>query len=227
MIALIPARQGSKRVPNKNVRLLGGVPLMCWTISVARKSNVFSKVVVSTDSIEYCQIAASWDAEAILRPKQFAADDSTDFDWIKHALDTIMPGSDQFALLRPTAPFRTTDTLVRAYNCFQQSGADSMRAVELARQHPYKMWVVKGERMFPLFPARDLNVQQIQSMPEIFWQNASLEMAKTRIVYEGSLTGGTIAPFYTSYLEGFDINSEFDWLCAEGIVRAGEVEVPK
>lgn len=229
MIALIPARSGSKRIPHKNVKLLGGVPLMCWTISVARKSGLFEKVVVSTDSVEYCRIATAWDADAILRPTEISGDRSTDPEWVIHALDTMLgPTPDSFALLRPTAPFRTVDELKRAQERLLDSGADSIRAVQKCKEHPYKMWIVKGDRCLPLFPLHDINVQQIQSMPEVYWQNASLEMAWTRVVKEtGTITGYTIAPFFTSYLEGFDINSPKDWAEAEYAVSTGNVEIPK
>jgi len=225
MIALIPARSGSKRVPHKNVKLLGGVPLMCWTIAVARKSGVFSKVVVSSDSIDYCRIASAWDAEAVLRPAEISTDTSTDPEWVVHALERFPDES--FALLRPTAPFRTVDTLRRAHKVLLDSGADSIRAVERAKQHPYKMWVVRENRCLPLFPLWDVRVQQIQSMPEVYWQNASLEMAWTRVLWGGTITGYTIAPFFTEGLEGFDVNTIEDWHEAERIVASGKVEVPK
>lgn len=227
VLALIPARSGSKRIPHKNVKPLGGVPLMCWTIAVARKSRLFSRVVVSTDSIDYCKIATAWDADAILRPAEMATDTATDFDWIKHALDTVMPAEDSFALLRPTAPFRTVDELKRAQEWLWDSGADSIRAVEKAKQHPYKMWVVHGDRMTQLMPLWDINIMQTQSMPVVHWANASLEMAWSRVIDGGTYSGREIAPFYTKGLEGFDINSLEDWGVAERIVASGIVEIPK
>src|SRR5512137_1428377 len=117
MIALIPARSGSKRVKHKNIRPIAHVPLMCWTISVARKSGIFSRVVVSTDNVEYAKTAEAWDAEVVWRPAEMATDKATDFPWIKHALETIKPREDSFALLRPTSPFRTVEELRRAREC--------------------------------------------------------------------------------------------------------------
>jgi len=227
MIALIPARSGSKRVPHKNVKLLGGVPLMCWTISIARKSGVFDKVVVSTDHADYAKIATAWDADAILRPPEISTDTSTDPEWVIHALDTMGSRPDAFALLRPTSPFRTVQTLWRAYHALLSSGADSIRALQRAKEHPYKMWVVRENRCLPLFPLWDVKVQQIQSMPEVYWQNASLEMAWTRVLWSGTITGYTIAPFFTEGLEGFDVNTMSDWQEAERIVASGKAEVPK
>ena len=104
---------------------------------------------------------------------------------------------------------------------------NSFRAVERAKQHPYKMWVVRENRCLPLFPLWDVRVQQIQSMPEVYWQNASLEMAWTRVLWGGTITGYTIAPFFTEGLEGFDVNTIEDWHEAERIVASGKVEVPK
>jgi len=227
IVALIPARSGSKRVPHKNVKLLGGVPLMCWTISVARKSRLFSRVIVSTDAKDYAQIADAWDAEVIMRPPEISTDTSTDPEWVFQVMEQLKPLPDAFALLRPTAPFRTVETLKRAYSTLVRSGAESIRAVQKCHEHPYKQWVVRDNRLLPLFPLWDVNVQQTNSMPTVYWQNASLEMAWTRVLETGTITGYTIAPFFTKWLEGFDINQSEDWVTAEAIVKSGRVEVPK
>jgi len=225
MIALIPARSGSKRVKHKNVRMLAGVPLMAWTISVARKSGLFTKVLVSTDNVDYARIADSWDAEVVFRPAEMATDKATDFEWIQHALEHSPARS--FALLRPTSPFRTVEELKRAYRLFHECEADSIRAVQPVHEHPYKMWVEKGDRIVQLFPLWDINVMQTQSMPAVYWANSSLEMAWSRVVEAGTYSGYDIAPFYTNWLEAFDIHGEDDFLRAEEIVKQGLVEVPK
>ena len=231
IVALIPARSGSQRVPGKNVKPLGGVPLMCWSIAAARKSAVFGKIIVSTDSLEYAKIATAWDADAVERPGEYATASSPDFDWVRHALDTIMPAADVFAILRPTSPFRTAATIKRALSHFLLSGADSIRAVERVKQHPCKMWVIRGNRLLPLMPmwpqGQPWHSQQMVTLPPVYVQNASLEIAHARVVEEGTISGYTVAPFLTKGFEGFNIDDPMDWALAERIVASGKVEVPK
>ena len=157
VVAFIPARQGSKRVPGKNVRLLNGHPVLAYTIVPALESGVFESVVVSTDSEEIAAIARHYGAEVpFLRPAVYAGDTSPDIEWLEHALGELGRRGrtwDCFSLLRPTSPFRTADTIRRAWATFlSQEGVDSLRAVEKCTQHPGKMWVVRGNRMFPLLP---------------------------------------------------------------------------
>ncbi|MCI0652801.1 MAG: acylneuraminate cytidylyltransferase family protein [Planctomycetes bacterium] len=227
-IALVPARAGSKRVPNKNVRLLGAHPLIAYTIAAARASGVFQRVVVSTDSQEIARIARHYGAEApFIRPSAMAADRSPDIEWVEHALRTLAEGGesyDCFSILRPTSPFRLPATIRRAWQEFRAAkGADSLRAVELCRQHPGKMWIVEGKTMKPLLPSPPgvpFHSTPYQALPAVFVQNASLEIAWTRVVLaERSIAGSALAPFLTEGLEGFDINDADDWLVAEARAR--------
>lgn len=235
--AFIPARSGSKRLPNKNVRLLGGHPLIAYTIRAAIESGVFEHVVVSTDSPEYAAIARHYGAEVLTRPKKFAGDTSPDIEWVRHALDAYP--ADVFAILRPTSPFRSKDTIIRAMGEFSRNGAcDSIRAVEKVRQHPGKMWLYGAEgQMEPLqgpqtytdgrltVPYHSMPTQQL---PETYVQNASLEIAHARCVRElGTISGVKVYPFRTVGYEGFDLNNEEDWLLAGALVEAGRVTLPE
>ncbi len=156
-VAFIPARVGSKRVPGKNVRVLGGHPMIAYTIGPALESKVFDAVIVSTDSEEIAAIARHYGAEVpFLRPAAMASDTSPDIEWLEHTIGELSATGrnwDCFSLLRPTSPFRTADTIRRAWTTFtSQEGVDSLRAVELCTQHPGKMWIVRGQRMYPLLP---------------------------------------------------------------------------
>ena len=157
IVALIPARSGSKRVPGKNVRRLGAHPVIAYTISAALDSHIFNDVIVSTDDEEYAAIARHYGADVpFMRPTGMAGDGSPDIDWVEHALRTLADSGrtfDCFGLLRPTSPFRQPATIRRAWAAFTaESGVDSLRAVERCRQHPGKMWIVDGNRMTPLLP---------------------------------------------------------------------------
>lgn len=235
VIALIPARAGSKRVPGKNVRPLAGHPLIAYTIAPALQSGVFDAVMVSTDAEEVAAIARHYGAEApFLRPAAMAGDRSPDIEWVEHALTALAEAGrsyDAFSILRPTSPFRTPDTIRRAWQAFVEAkDVDSLRAVEPCTQHPAKMWVVRGNRMLPLLPfgpaEQPWHSSQYQSLPPVYVQNASLEIAWTRVVFEGrTIAGETLVPFFTTEMEGFDINHPSDWMLAEHRLATGEAQL--
>jgi CMP-N-acetylneuraminic acid synthetase len=236
IVGLIPARSGSKRVKNKNIRRLGDHPVIAYTISAARASGVFDAVLVSTDSPLIADIAKHYGAEVpFLRPAEYATETSPDIEWIEDTLRRLRDGGrsyDCFSILRPTSPFRTPETIRRAWREFQaEPGVDSLRAVEKCKQHPGKMWIVRGRRMLPLLPMgppeRPWHSSQYQSLFEVYAQNASLEIAWTRVVFEGrTIAGHVLMPFFTHGLEGFDINDARDWRHAEDLLRRGEAELP-
>lgn len=237
IVGLIPARAGSKRVPNKNILQLQGHPLIAYTISAALDSGVFEKVIVSTDSDEYAQIALHYGAEVpFIRPNSLAQDGSADIGWVAHALESLaLIGYDFeiFSILRPSSPFRNASTIRRAYEAFSsRTDIDSIRAVELCSQHPGKMWRIKGNHLIPLLPVQpdglDWFSSPTQSLPEVWVQNASLEIAFSRCVLESeSISGNRIAPFKTHFPEGIDINSEFDFARAKMVVDEGLYLLPE
>ncbi len=236
IVALVPARAGSKRVPEKNVRLLAGHPMIAYTISAALQSDVFAAVVVSTDSEPYAAIARHYGAEVpFLRPPELATDTSPDIAWVECTLKGLLERGrayDCFSILRPTSPFRQAETIRRAWKEFlAEEGVDSLRAVEKCKQHPGKMWIVRGPRMVPLLPLgpRDQpwHSSQYASLPEVYVQNASLEIAWTRVVSEQrTIAGNVLVPFFTKELEGFDVNDPYDWDLAQDLVRNRNARLP-
>jgi N-acylneuraminate cytidylyltransferase len=236
IVALIPARAGSKRIPDKNIRPLAGHPLIAYTISSALQSKIFSTVIVSTDSQLYAEIAKYYGAEVpYLRPAELAGDLSPDVEWLEYTLNQLRQDGrefDCFSILRPTSPFRLPETIQRAWRAFQEEeGVDSLRAVEKCRQHPGKMWVVRGKRMMPLLPLgppeQPWYSSQYQSLPEVYVQNASLEIAWSRVVFEKrTIAGNVLMPFFTKDYEGFDLNSDYDWNIAEQLVQNGQARLP-
>ena len=236
IVALIPARAGSKRVPDKNIRPLAGHPLIAYTISSALQSQVFSAVIVSTDSQLYGDIAGHYGAEVPhLRPSELAGDLSPDIEWVEYTLRRLQEDGrdyDCFSILRPTSPFRLPETIKRAWQAFLAGeGTDSLRAVEKCKQHPGKMWVVRGNRMVPLLPftppQQPWHSSQYQSLPEVYAQNASLEIAWSRVVFEGrTIAGNVLMPFVTKDHEGFDVNSAYDLNLAEQLVANRKARLP-
>lgn len=236
-VALIPARSGSKRVVDKNIRLLGDHPVMAYTIQAALASGVFARVIVSTDSEAYADIARHYGAEVPgLRPAEYASSTSPDIEWIVYTLRLLAEQgqpSDCFSILRPTSPFRQPETIQRAWAAFSgETGVDSLRAVEKVRQHPGKMWAVRGNRMTPLMPlAREdgtpWHSSQMASLPAFYIQNASLEIAWSRVALEdNTIAGSVVMPFLTDDMEGFDINDMQDWWYAQHLLAEGTARLP-
>ncbi len=230
-VAFIPARSGSKRVPNKNVKPLGGHPMLAYTVRAALDSGVFDAVICATDSHQYAEVASYYGAEVpFLRPSEISGDKSPDIewvDWMLRQLNALGRNYEVFSILRPTSPFRLPETIQRAWEIFCADGkADSLRAIEKCRQHPGKMWVVRGERILPIMPFTNgttpWHSSQYAALPEIYAQDASLEMAWSKVALEkNSISGDAIIPFISQGLEGFDINEPEDWILAEYYLSAG------
>ena len=227
-IGLIPARRGSERVKNKNIRTLAGHPLLAYTIASARASGVFERVLISTDCERTQRIGLHYGAEApFLRPAEFATSPSPDIEWLRHGFESLDGEYEAFAILRPTSPFRTVGMLRRAHDQFvSQEGIDSIRAVQLVSEHPGKMWTVDEttRRLTPFLPQDEMELpwhaRQYQDMPRVYVQNSGLEMAWTRVVHEtNSREGKIIGAFLTEGLEGFSIDRESEWAYA-GLIAA-------
>lgn len=230
LVALIPARAGSVRVPGKNVRLLAGHPLLAYSIAAARESELFDAVLVSTDSEATAEVARAYGAEVPgLRPAEMAGPRSPDIEWIRH----VLAGTDaeHFSILRPTSPFRRGTTIRRAWDAFRAvPGADSVRAVRPVREHPGKMWVLEGELMRPLMAQAPGEVpthsRQTAALLPVWVQDSSLEIARTAIVARGEIAGERVVPFLPEGVEGFSIDYPDDWEAAERIAAEQPTALP-
>jgi CMP-N-acetylneuraminic acid synthetase len=231
-VALVPARSGSTRVPGKNIRPLAGHPLIAYTIAAALEAARFTEVVVSTDTEEIAVVARRYGAEPLLRPVALATATSPDIEWIAYTLSELGEHYDLFAIVRATNPFRGPDVLRRGLEqLLATPEADSIRAVELVKQHPGKMWVLEGKTMRPLLDQSQLDVAwhagQYQALPPIYVQNSALEIAWTRVVSQtGTREGRVVSPFLTQGQEGFNIDDEEDWDRARSLLDEGEATLP-
>ena len=230
VIALIGARSGSERVANKNIRPLAGHPLLAYAIATAQQAGVFERVLVSTDSDEIADVARWYGADVpIIRPPEMATSTSPDIEWIAYTLERLPESYELFAIVRATNPFRGPDVIRRGLEqLLATPEADSIRAVELVKQHPGKMWELAedGRTMSPLLDQSQLDVAwhagQYQALPWVYHQNSALEIAWTRVVTEtGTREGRVLAPFLTEGLEGFNVDDEADWERAEALVASG------
>jgi CMP-N,N'-diacetyllegionaminic acid synthase len=232
-VALIPARSGSERVPGKNIRPLGGHPLLAYAVATALQAGVFERVVCSTDSGKIAEVAQRYGADVpFLRPSELAESPSPNTTWITYTLDELGEHYDLFAIVRATNPFRGPDAFLRGLGqLLATPEADSIRAVERVKQHPGKMWVVEGKTMRPLLDQSHLGVAwhagQYQALPEVYTQNSALEIAWTRVLSQtGTREGKVVTPFFTGGYEGFNIDDEEDWDRARTLIESGAVTLP-
>lgn len=238
IVALIPARSGSKRIPGKNLRVLQGHPLLAYSVRAALDSGVFDRVVVSTDDDATAAVARRYGAEVpFLRPAPLALDSSPDIEWVHHAIDTLQEQGysvEVFSILRPTSPLRSAGVIRAAVQALlADEAADSLRAVERVSQHPAKMWVLDdvGSRMHPLLDDAGADPpwhsSAYQTLPVVYVQNASLEVARIRCVSAyGTIAGRAIMPWVMPAFEGFDLNSETDWIVLAALLERAEAVLP-
>lgn len=194
ILALIPARGGSKSVPRKNLLSMLGRPLLAWSIHHAQISKYVNRIIVSTDDEEIAQVAHSWGAEVpFLRPAEFAQDMSPDIDVFRHVLNWLQANEnyvpDLILHLRPTGPARRVSIIDLAIEkILAHSNADSLRSVSLAVQTPFKMWFLQGDgTMKPVILHDTINQSHSvarQMLPKAYWQNGYVDITKPRTILE-------------------------------------------
>ena len=229
-VALIPARKGSERSPGKNIADLNGHPLIAYTISVALKSELFDRVVVSTDCAQIAQIAVKYGAEIpMLRPSELSTKDSPDIGWVLLAINEWLQlkNEDLISILRPTNPFRSTRSIVQALELLVNNpNYDSIRAIRPVKEHPSKMWRGQpGEMITPfddsviLETSAPAHSSPFQVLENLWIQDASLEIARVGAVRETStISGRTIMGYQMPNNEGFDINYPEDIEVARKVI---------
>lgn len=227
ILGFIPARAGSQRIKNKNIKLLGRKPLIYYTICAAKKSKFINRIVVSTDTAAISEIAKQYNAEVpFLRPSEISKNDSTEMEFLIHALDWLekidnyIP--DLIVLLYPTAPFRRSKTIDEAISLIiEHPNADSLRSIRLCKEHPYKMWEIRGNYLYPFIKDEDPNIHtsSYQVLPEVYIQNANIYITKpSTIKNKKTPTGTIIIPFVMNEIESIDINSPLDFDLAEMVI---------
>ncbi len=233
ILALIPARGGSKGIPRKNIRSFVGYPLIAWSIAAAKKSRFVTRVIVSTDDEEIASVAREYGAETpFLRPNEFAQDNTTDLPVFEHALEWLEENEgyrpEIVIQLRPTSPIRPKDCVDHAVRILlERTDADCVRGVVPAVQNPHKMWRFVGEDQ-PLKPL--LEVEGIpepynaprQILPPVYWQTGHIDAIRvTTIKQKKSLTGDVIYPLVIDPRYTVDIDTLFDWAKYEALVTSG------
>lgn len=225
ILAIIPARSGSKSIPHKNIRSLGGKPLIAYSIEHALKSKMINRVIVSTDSEYYAEVARSFGAETpFLRPDEISQDNSNDRDLFIHALNWLKENEDYVpdicVQLRPTHPIRKIEDIDAMINLLiSRHDADCVRAVVKNETYtPYKMWFLnKDNELKSVMDSTDIHEhynQPRQKLPITYFQNASVDVIRTSTILEkNSLTGNKILGYVMD--EEYDIDNEKEFQQAQ------------
>ena len=228
ILAVIPARGGSKRLPGKNIRMLGEKPLIVWSIDVAKDIAEICDILVSTDDsaiAEVCKEAGAlvpW-----LRPVELATDIASSVDVALHAIDwyeTAKGAVDGILLLQPTSPFRSRKTVLRGIELFRENGRNPVLGISPTHAHP--MWTLKmdGEFIVPFFQENGLGTRS-QDLTTAYVVNGSFYLSSpAELRANQSFIGLKTTPLIIqSPQEALDIDTEWDWTVAEACVSAGAV----
>ena len=233
ILALIPARGGSKGIPRKNIRSFAGYPLIAWSIAAAKQSEFVTRVIVSTDDEEIASVARECGAETpFLRPAELAQDQTTDLPVFEHALQWLKENEDYqpeiTIQLRPTSPIRPKGMVDHAIRILlEHDDADCVRGVVPAGQNPFKMWRFSGEDK-PLNPllevpglAEPYNAPR-QILPPVYWQTGHIDAIRgSTITNKKSLTGDVIYPLVIDPRYTVDIDNLSDWAKYEALAKGG------
>jgi N-acylneuraminate cytidylyltransferase len=238
VLALIPARGGSKGIPRKNIIAIGGKPLIAWSILQALESARISRVIVSTDDDEIAAVAEGWGAEVpFRRPAEYAGELSPDIDVFRHVLEHLERDGyvpDLVVHLRPTGPVRFVRDIDAAVDLLAgRPDVDAVRSVSVVHQTPYKMWQIADDgTMRPIISLPDLPDSQSrprQLLPMVYWQNGYVDVLRPRAVLEkGSMWGDRVVPFIVETVP-FELDYPEDIPRVEEALRRVEegLELPK
>ena len=230
ILALIPARGGSKGIPHKNIRRFAGYPLLAWSIAAGLQAKSVSRVIVSTDDGEIAAVAREYGADVpFMRPSELAQDRTLDLPVFEHALrwleDIEGYKPDIIVQLRPTSPIRPKEMLDGAIKVLVENpDADSVRGVVPAGQNPYKMWKFNGydKPLNPLIHVEGLtepyNAPR-QILPQVYWQTGHIDAIRTKTIsHKNSLTGDVVYPYVIDPRYTVDIDTLADWEKYEALV---------
>lgn len=233
ILAIIPARGGSKGIPRKNIRSFAGYPLIAWSIAAAKQSTLVTRIIVSTDDEEIAAIAREWGAETpFLRPAELAQDKTTDLPVFEHALKWLEEIENYHpeivVQLRPTSPIRPKEMVDDAIKILlDHPDADCVRGVVPAGQNPFKMWRFNGEDkpLVQLLEVPDIaepyNAPR-QNLPPVHWQTGHIDAIRvSTIAKKNSLTGDVIYPLVIDPKYTVDIDNLQDWSKYEAVIHSG------
>ncbi len=229
VLALIPARGGSKGIPRKNIKDLGDHPLIAYSIASGLSSKLVTRTIVTTDDEEIARIARDYGAEVpFLRPEEFARDDTRDLPVFQHVLAWLKENEeyqpDVVVQLRPTSPFRSPELVDEAIQILLDNPqANSVRGIVPSKQNPYKMWQVQDDgQMSPLLDTEFIEAYNMprQELPATFWQTGHIDAIRTQTILNDSMSGEIVYACQIDPWFSVDLDSLLDWEYAESRLEA-------
>lgn len=236
VLAIIPARGGSKSFPRKNIKPLHGVPLIAYSIAAGLQAKSVTRVIVSTDDTEIARVARERGADVpCLRPASLAQDETPDLQVFQHTLTWLKEHEkyvpDVIVQLRPTSPFRPPGLVDQAVSILlDDKRADCVRAVVPSGQNPYKMWrLAEDGYISPLLKvpgvAEPYNMPR-QKLPSTYWQSGHVDVVRYKtIMAKGSMSGDCILPVILDPRYAIDIDTPRDWAHAEWIIEQAGLDM--
>ena len=213
VIAIIPARSGSKRLPQKNMQLLGGIPLIVHSISYCQSELPDSEIFVSTDGTEIAAIAAENGAKVLMRPAELATDDASTASVLQHAVNEILQQGrlfDYVLLLQPTNPLRPAGLLKQAINIIESNGYDSLMSVSPLLR---KFGKINNNKFIPV---NYYYGQRSQDIEPVYYENGLLYITKKELIMEGRIIGDNMYSLVVEHVYGtIDIDTKEDLELAE------------
>lgn len=227
VLAIIPARGGSKGVPRKNIRNLLGKPLIAWTIESGKKSKYIDKVIVSSEDSEIIEVAKCFGADVpFIRPKHLAQDQTPGLDTVMHALREL-PEYDYVVLLQPTSPLRLADDIDGCIEQLLNTDFPACVSVTEPEKSPYWMYTVKEDGLMrPLIPQKKVTIRR-QELPSVYALNGAIYVAQTKWLFKTNsfLTNETLA-FIMPKSRSIDIDVEEDFLLCELMMKDKTMFIP-
>ncbi|OGD60454.1 hypothetical protein A3I57_01165 [Candidatus Beckwithbacteria bacterium RIFCSPLOWO2_02_FULL_47_23] len=225
ILAVIPARSGSKSVKDKNIRPLGGRPLMAWSIKAALACKKIDKVVVSTDSDKYAQLAKFYGAEIINRPAELAQDDTPMIKVLQHTLKAN--SADLIVLLDPTSPFRLVQDIDACLEKIKEPETDSVVTVTESEHNPYFIMGTIGSKDYWQYPLikQEQPVTRRQEAPQVYQLNAGVYAIKKEIIATGKIFTPKTKTVVMPPERSVHIDTEMDFKFAEFLLKEKYVKV--
>lgn len=219
VLAVIPARGGSKGVPRKNVRKVAGRPLIAWTIEEAKKSQYIDRLILSSEDSEIISVSRSLGCEVpFVRPSELSKDDTPGIEPVIHAIQSL-PGYDYVALLQPTSPLRKVQDIDGCIELCVSSKASSCVSITLADKSPFWMYTLNGKGMINKFIDNSILIQQRQDLPKVYALNGAVYVCATEALIQNKsfLLTNTVG-YIMSKINSIDIDSELDLFVAEQLM---------
>ena len=235
ILAIIPARGGSKSVPRKNIKELAGKPLIAWTIDEAKKSKYLTRTIVSTDDEEIAKVALKYGAEVpFLRPEEISGDRAKDIEFLLHAVNFLKKKEnyipDIVVLLRVTAPLKTVKNIDEGIELLIKTPeADATRPIVEAPKHPYKMWKISEDKKWiePFLPKSFTGMDEPyngprQALPQVYCHTGAMDIMRLKTITElKSTSGKKLAYFFMKPEESINIDTSMDFKMAEVLMEEG------